>query len=151
MSVNDDLARRFWQKVALPDSEPHACWIWTATRSPEGYGRINPSRRGGRRSPLYAHRVSYELARGPIPDGLVIDHLCRNRACVNPSHLEAVAQRENVRRGLSGPLAVGGRCRKGHEISSVLGLQLRRGRSPVCHLCNRDNSARARRAARERQ
>ena len=72
------------------------CWEWGGARSKAGYGQI---RSGGRGVLLYAHRVAYELARGPIPPGLVIDHLCRNRGCVNPDHLEVVTNGENLLRG----------------------------------------------------
>lgn len=67
-----------------------SCWNWTGTRSSEGYGRIRY------RKELYAHRVAWELANGEIPTGKVIDHLCRNRACVNPDHLQLVSQKENT-------------------------------------------------------
>lgn len=71
-----------------------ACWIWTGARQTTGYGNI-----------LYlgkvrlAHRLVYEILRGPIPDGLDLDHLCRVRWCVNPDHLEPVTRSVNLKRG----------------------------------------------------
>jgi len=76
------------------------CWEWQGSISTQGYGRIaagGSAETSG--SPLYTHRVMYELRVGPIPGGLEIDHLCRNRRCCNPAHLEAVTRRENVMRG----------------------------------------------------
>lgn len=70
------------------------CWNWTAHIAVTGYGMFQAS--GSQ--PVYAHRFSYELYVGPIPDGLTIDHLCFNRKCVNPQHLEPVSLAENVRR-----------------------------------------------------
>lgn len=71
------------------------CWIWSGYRYPRGYGKACF---GGRY--VSAHRLSYVVNKGPIPEGLVIDHLCRNILCVNPDHLEAVTMRENVLRGV---------------------------------------------------
>lgn len=83
------------------------CWGWTGQPGGSGYHSL---RFGGKR--LYAHRVSHELFKGPIPEGFDIDHLCRNPECVNPDHLEAVTHRENCRRGLRGDLHT--HCPKGH-------------------------------------
>lgn len=81
---------RFWDKVA----KTNGCWVWLAATNQFGYGRFYD---GGRL--VSAHRFSYELTHGPIPDDLTIDHLCRVPGCVRPDHLEAVTHRENVLRG----------------------------------------------------
>lgn len=73
------------------------CWVWTARKTKTGYGLFS-YRNSGRQYQNYAHRISYELYVGKIPDGLQIDHLCRNRSCVNPEHLEPVTALENTRR-----------------------------------------------------
>jgi hypothetical protein len=78
-------------KVELTDD---GCWHFAAAHTDRGYGRIW---RNGRFE--YPHRVTYEAFRGPIPEGLDLDHLCRNHACCNPFHLEAVTRRENLMRG----------------------------------------------------
>jgi hypothetical protein len=95
-----DLSGRFWAKV----DKTEGCWIWTAAKTMGGYGRFVIGRKVH-----YAHRVAYELARGSIADGLTIDHLCRNKACVNPGHLEPVTGSENARRYW------GTHCKRGHE------------------------------------
>lgn len=78
---------RFEQKV---NKGPH-CWQWVGSKTAQGYGEM---RIGGKLVP--AHRVSHELHIGPIPDGLVVDHRCHNKACVNPSHLRAVSYKANA-------------------------------------------------------
>lgn len=72
------------------------CWVYTARVDDRGYGVSNSRRIPGSR---LVHRIVYERLVGPIPDGLVIDHLCRNHPCCNPEHLEPVTQAENIRRG----------------------------------------------------
>jgi hypothetical protein len=97
------------------------CWIWQRAISSTGYGTI--TRRRGVRG--LAHRLYYEWFVGPIPDGLVIDHLCRNPACVNPEHLEPVAQTENVRRGAGTKLTYEQveAIRASTETNAALGLK----------------------------
>jgi hypothetical protein len=94
-------------------SSATGCWLWTGALS-DGYGRCHHEGRLHR-----AHRLTFELLAGPIPQGDVLDHLCRVRHCVNPAHLEAVTIGENVLRG-TGPVAVHARqthCRHGHLLS----------------------------------
>ena len=94
------------------------CWEWVGTKTSDGYG----SWRHNGKSDV-AHRVMYERHRGRIEPGLQIDHLCRNRACCNPDHLEVVSQTENIRRGVS-PSAQEARrthCRYGHPLIQYTG------------------------------
>mgnify|MGYP001608583411 CR=1 FL=1 len=83
------LDERFWAKVLVGDG----CWDWQASKTPGGYGSFRAADRT-----VCAHRFSYELLVGPIPEGLDLDHLCRNKGCVNPEHLEPVTRRENMLR-----------------------------------------------------
>jgi len=107
------LEERFWPKV----DKSGDCWVWTASKHPGGYGQIAMKPRGMRG----AHRVAWEMLRGPVPEGMQLDHLCRNRACVNPAHMEVVDQRTNVLRG-SGHTAVNARktvCKRGHSLADA--------------------------------
>lgn len=88
---------RFWRKVVKTET----CWVWRGALDDLGYGRFSVGRTGSSpfRRQVRAHRYAWELDRGPIPEGLVIDHLCGRRSCVNPDHLEPVTIEENTRRG----------------------------------------------------
>lgn len=96
------------------------CWNWQKSRNELGYGRIGiGSRTDGTRGVGHAHRVSYETFVGPIPEGLHIDHLCRNPSCVNPEHLEPVTVWVNVIERGQGPVARQSRqthCKRGHPF-----------------------------------
>lgn len=145
-------AERFWEKVSK-DPHPKGCWLWTAHVNWGGYGAFMVDTNGKRR-PRGAHRFAYELARGPIPAGLQLDHLCRVRNCVNPDHLEAVTPLENVRRGNAG-IGSGSRqlaktsCPHGHPYDEAnTGYNTSGGR--ICRRCARER-ARARRAAKRAQ
>lgn len=104
------IVKRFTTKI-LPNT---SCWEWDGAILKNGYGQLK-----GVKKVEYAHRIAYALFYGPVPDGLVIDHLCRNRGCVNPLHLEAVSNKENLLRGIgfSAKNAKKTHCPKGHELS----------------------------------
>ena len=93
---------RFWLRVAKGDT----CWEWKGIKDRDGYGRFHSHKTNNNTGTVTvrAHRFAYELLVGPIADGLQIDHLCKNRRCVNPDHLEPVTQLENIRRGQTGKL-----------------------------------------------
>lgn len=123
------LADRFWPKVRKTE----ACWLWMAYISADGYGRIYVHET---RSYSNAHRVAWELVNGTVTEGLVIDHLCRNPACVRPSHLEAVSQRENAYRGDS-PLVArrwNTHCARGHAYTPANTTLTKRG-TRRCRKC----------------
>jgi hypothetical protein len=119
----------FWERV----DKSGECWLWTAGRTSMGYGKVHmPNRKTG-----LAHRRAYQLVNGPIPDGLVLDHLCRTPLCVRPDHLEPVTMRENTVRGATS-LDFTGMCRAGLHDVAVAGavVSLTRGKR-TCLECKR--------------
>lgn len=125
--------QRFWSKVDRSGGAD-SCWVWLASIWNSGYGQFFPG--GGKN--VSAHRYSYELAFGPIPDGLVLDHLCGNKRCVNPFHLEAVTHRENTLRfdGVASKHAEKTHCPKGHPYSGDNLYEWRGSR--FCRECRRE-------------
>lgn len=128
-------------------NDPDACWHWTGHCDDDGYGQFWVNNRN-----LRAHRFAYEMHVGPIPDGLVIDHLCRVRRCVNPRHLEPVTIGENILRGQDGHLQARhtNRCHRGHELTEDnFYVPTGKPNQRVCRECSRakDRKIRARKKA----
>lgn len=116
IDLSDEEVPQFWSHV--DQGKPDECWRWNGYRDGQGYGTFS---HGGRS--VKAHRVSYTLAHGRIEPGMVIDHLCENTSCVNPAHLEAVSNGENVRRAVASgriprpKLSKRRYCKRGHEMT----------------------------------
>jgi hypothetical protein len=121
----------FWSRVDKTGS----CWLWTGAIQSRGYGHLAVNKRA-----VLAHRYAWELENGPIADGLVIDHRCRVRACVNPDHMDLVSPKENTMRGI-GPTAINARktaCPAGHPYN-----RLHRGHRS-CRKCEQIKAAKER-------
>lgn len=116
---------------------PDECWIWRGSFNTYGYGRYGHPNQ-------MAHRLVYEAFKGAIPDGLVLDHLCRVTACVNPNHLEAVPQGLNIERGLLGFTPLRTLCKNGlHDITGPESWYVGTSGSRTCLECKRANDRRA--------
>lgn len=128
----------FWSRVRIT---PAGCWEWLGTKLPSGYGQF--SLKGLNH---YVHRMMYEMYKGTIPDGLEIDHLCRNPRCVRLDHLEAVTHSKNVQRGLA-PQILRARarakihCKLGHPLNGLS----KRGWRYCLTCCRRRDRVRQRR------
>lgn len=128
-------AERFATKVVLLST---GCKIWIAARDSHGYGRFKVDG-----TMVQAHRWAYEQANGSIPEGLTLDHLCRNRACVEVTHLEPVTHRVNILRGV-GPTAQNARkthCKRGHPFT-LENTYTRLGGKRQCRQCRRAHQKR---------
>lgn len=130
--------KRFWAKVEkagpVPEGAPELgpCWIWTGSKNRQGYGHFGVNAH----LIFAAHRFAYELTIGPVARHLDLDHLCKLRICVNPSHMEPVTHIENVRRG-SSPSAVNARaetCKFGHPFTTYVTTDRPGGRRR-CKVC----------------
>lgn len=139
----EEFEAHFWGRV----DKSGDCWLWTACLTQSGYGHAWVSGRI-----VYAHRVAYELVRGPIPSGMQLDHLCRNRACVNPDHLEPVTNHDNILRGFS-PTAKKARqthCIHGHPFTGD-NLKIRSEGWRSCRTCMRARQPEYQRRYRQRR
>lgn len=110
------LKKRFWNNVSAASAE--GCWKWNGPISIYGYGRLMESVGNRKTKQLMAHRFAYEEIVGKIKEGMTIDHVCRNRSCVNPAHMEIVTRAENSMRAHSKNMDAmrDNRCTKGHKI-----------------------------------
>jgi hypothetical protein len=126
-----DTETRFWRFV---DKWHDGCWRWVGGIHKTGYGLFTIYQRGT----VWAHRYSYEMAKGPIPAGMQLDHLCRVHNCVNPDHLEVVTPRENVMRGdtIARENLSKTHCPKGHPYSPE-NTQLTNLNQRRCKTCQR--------------
>lgn len=147
LSSDPRLARRLWAKVDASGD----CWQWTASVNPKGYGRFNVSGRS-----QLAHRVVWAVLVGPIPTDTETDHLCRNRGCVNPDHLEMVSSRTNALRGY-GPAGLYARrdtCVAGHDLTDPANVYtapgVRTRNTRYCRQCTIERNAAGAAAANER-
>lgn len=130
----------FWDRV----DKSGDCWEWTGIRNRGGYGLYVLSGPTRPRKARMAHRVAYEALVGPIPEGLDLDHLCRNRGCVRPDHVEPVSHRVNTLRGntLTAINAAKTHCKRDHEFTPENTYRHKDGRRE-CWTCKRENRRRA--------
>ena len=124
-------SERLWRRV---DTTVDDCWLWPGAKTSSGYGSISV---GNRRTGL-VHRVAYEDCVGPIPEGFHVDHLCRSKLCVRPSHLEAVTQAENNRRMVAVRTPkLKTECKYGHPFTGD-NLAFHKEGWKICRTCQRE-------------
>lgn len=135
------LPLRFWEKAEVDEA---GCWVWVAAKTAAGYGTFTVENKTYR-----SHRVAYQVLAGVIPDGLVTDHLCRVRACVNPAHLDVVTHQVNLLRGETRAAEQVRRtqCPKGHAFDEANTRY--QGRKRRCRTCENHRTKMAKRLAKE--
>lgn len=121
---------RFTSLYSVTDT----CWIWNGSHTIQGYGRMFADGKNH-----YAHRIAYLLHNGKLTDGLVLDHTCRNRTCVNPQHLEEVTLSENVKRGGNAKT----KCKNGHKFTDE-NTYIKPNGNRNCKTCRLDSTRRYR-------
>lgn len=141
MYKHGDSVGNFWSKV----NKTNDCWLWTGFIKPNGYGQCWSGQRV-----MYAHRYSYELVYGNIPDKMTIDHLCKNRSCVNPKHMEVVTRGENTLRGdtVSARSALKTHCPSRHAYTTD-NTYVKNNGHRVCKTCAKARSQAYREAHRD--
>lgn len=129
----EQIADRFWSKVEISPS----CWMWMGKLDRHGYGKFSITHD----KHVFAHRLAFELMRSVIPNGLELDHLCRNPKCVNPDHLRIVTHLENMRAQFHAN-SKKTHCPKGHPYSGVNSFGFR-----ICRICRDEQHRKSRRPA----
>jgi HNH endonuclease len=137
MRKEDPLARMFRRRQVDPAT---GCWNYTGSTFKFGYGKVKSQGKNHT-----AHTIAYKRLRGPVPEGMELDHVCRNPRCFNPDHLEPVTHRENMMRGntVTGANAAKTHCHRGHELSGK-NLFIRRDGRRRCRTCESETQRRIR-------
>lgn len=119
------------EKILKYTEQLNGCWLWTRSLNSQGYGKICV----GNSETKLVHRVAYEIFKGPIGNGMELDHLCRNPRCCNPDHLEPVSHRENMLRGktVGAANAIKTHCKNGHELNEANAYRF--GVKRLCRIC----------------
>ncbi len=134
--MSKDLVSQLMKHVQVGSGDS-PCWCWVGAMDGNGYGSVRV-----RGQTCKAHRVAFCAHRRSIPEGMDLDHLCRNRACINPEHLEPVTRRTNTLRGNHQNVVIRrtGICKNGHDMNMTGRYYRRNGRGSQCAECSRERS-----------